>query len=105
ERYESAFVSANGFDVIGVRPILGRTFVPADDHPGATRVLMLSTSVWRERYGAAAEVLGRSVDVNGAPAVVIGVLPDRSGFPAVASVWLPLETMDGLHDVPTPEPS
>lgn len=90
ERVEAAFVSAEAFDVIGVRPVLGRTFTPADERRGAAAVVVLGSGLWRSRYGAAPEIAGRLVDVDGTRATVVGVVPERSGFPSTAGIWLPL---------------
>lgn len=90
DRLEGAFVSQDGFGRLGIAPILGREFSPEDDRAGATPVVILGGGTWTSRYGAAPDVLGRSILVNGAPAVVVGVMPERSGFPSTAEIWLPL---------------
>jgi predicted permease len=96
ERLDGASVTANGFDVIGVRPLIGRLFTPADDQPGAAGVVLLSESAWTARYGDDAPAPGRSLTVDGAPATVIGVLPDRSGFPSTFTIWTPLRQTPNL---------
>jgi predicted permease len=96
ERLEGAAVTANAFDVIGVRPVIGRLFTPADDQPGAPGVVLLSESAWTARYGDDAAALGRSLTVDGAPATLIGVIPDRSGFPSTFTIWRPLRQTPGL---------
>jgi predicted permease len=90
ERFEGAFVSWDTFNMIGMRPILGRDFRADDDRPGATPVVMLGYDVWRSRYDSDAAIVGRTVRVNGVPSVVIGVMPDNFGFPATAKLWQPL---------------
>src|SRR5687767_2307524 len=52
ERFSGALISANGFDIIGVAPVLGRGFLPDDDRPGAPAVLLIGHGVWRNRYGS-----------------------------------------------------
>lgn len=96
DRFEGAYLSANAFDVIGVRPIIGRSFVPDDDRPGASPVLMLGQGAWQARYGGDPDVVGRAVLVNGRPSTVIGVVPSKSGFPSTAQVWLPLSELPGI---------
>jgi putative ABC transport system permease protein len=96
ERLESTFVSENAFALIGTQPVLGRSFAPEDDRPGAAAVAILGSGAWQSRYGGDRAVLGRSILVNGAAASIIGVMPERSGFPSTAQVWLPLWQTPGL---------
>ncbi|MBI3262126.1 MAG: ABC transporter permease, partial [Acidobacteria bacterium] len=96
DRFDGSYLTANALDVIGVQPVLGRTFVPDDDRPAAPLVALLGSGAWRARYGGTGGIVGRSILINGAPATVIGVVPDRSGFPSTADVWLPLSNMPGL---------
>jgi predicted permease len=81
-------VTGNYFQVLGVRPAQGRFFGPEEDRvPGASPVIVLSHSVWQRRFGASADVVGRTITVNGAPFTVIGVGPD--GFHGVNSLFGP----------------
>ncbi len=74
ERVEIELASASYFDVLGVRPVLGRTFVAADEAiSGAEPVVVLSHQYWRVRFGADRSILGRTLLINGTPAVVVGV--------------------------------
>lgn len=86
-------VSGSYFDVLGVRPALGRLIGPSDNrHPGAHPVVVLSHEYWTNRLGAAADIVGRRVLVNTHPMTVIGIAQagfrgvDRAGAPAV---WIP----------------
>ena len=76
ERIVGARVTANYFDVIGVRPTIGRTFTADEDRPGNDRVVVLSHRLWTRRFGASAAVIGRSIRMNGATYVVAGVMPE-----------------------------
>jgi len=89
ERYDGAFVSANLLRVLGASPLLGRAFAAGDDRPGAAATVMLSYAVWKNRYGGAADIVGRQVRVNARPATVIGVMPQRFSFPVREAIWLP----------------
>jgi len=93
ERVSGAFVSANVFRLLGVEPILGRTFRSDDERPGAPRVVLLSHRTWMTRYQATAGVIGMAVRVNGAAATVVGVMPARFGFPVDAAVWQPVNVL------------
>jgi putative ABC transport system permease protein len=73
-------VSAALFQVLGVSPTLGRSFLPEEDNPG-TRVTILSDRFWRERFGADPSVIGRSLTLNGHSYTVVGVLPPGFQFP------------------------
>jgi putative ABC transport system permease protein len=95
ERYEATEVSANTFQLIGQRPILGRDFEASDETPGAAGVAILSYGFWERRYGKDAAILGRTVRMNGAPTTVIGVMAEGFSFPQRQDLWVPL--------VPTPE--
>jgi putative ABC transport system permease protein len=97
ERIGSALVSANVFEVLGVRPLLGRSFSAAEVGRQPANVVILSEEIWRRRFGGARSILGTSIDVNGVPKTVVGVMP--SGFklpldyasPAPSALWLPLD--------------
>jgi predicted permease len=90
EQYIGAYISANGFSIIGQKPILGRGFTDEDDRPGAPAVVLLGHNVWQNRYGADASVIGRVIRVSTSPATVIGVMPEGMRFPVQGEVWLPI---------------
>ncbi|MBI4476231.1 MAG: ABC transporter permease, partial [Acidobacteria bacterium] len=96
DRIDGTFLTANAFATIGVEPELGRRFVSADDRPGAPAVVILGSAIWKSRYGGDANILHRSILINGTPATVVGVVPSHSGFPSTAEVWLPLSRLPGL---------
>ena len=76
ERAQAELVSGNLFQVLGVRPSLGRVIAPADDGtPGASPVVVLSAAYWTKRFGASPTVIGRKIVVNSNPMVVVGVAP------------------------------
>ncbi len=105
-------VTGNYFEVLGVGAAMGRTIGPADDQPGAPRVVMVSNRYWTRELGRIPDVIGRSVRIRGNAYTIVGVLPERfTGMvPLLApEVWVPasasLETEPvGLHDV-TPSPT
>ncbi len=75
-----AEVSASFFPLLGVRPALGRVFAETEDRPGATRTVLLSSELWRSRFGGDRSILGRSVNLDALPYVVVGVLPPSFNF-------------------------
>lgn len=74
-------VSANYFETLGIRPLLGRTFSAQDETPGNHRVIVLSSAMWRERFGGSHEIIDRSVTLSGQVFTVIGIMPSVA-FPA-----------------------
>jgi putative ABC transport system permease protein len=84
ERLDGQSVSADYFHVLGVAPALGRTFAAADDAPGAPAVAIISDALWRRRFGARPDLVGRAVTLDGAAVTVAGVMP-----PAFENVWSP----------------
>jgi putative ABC transport system permease protein len=90
ERYDGAFMTASSFRVLGVQPVLGRSFRDEDDIPGAPVVLILGHHVWRDDFGSDPGVLGRSVKVNGEEGTIIGVMSEGFLFPQREEVWVPL---------------
>ena len=91
EHIEGAVVSADFFHVLGVSPMLGRVPLASEANPhGAPRVVVLSHSLWVRRFGADSSVLGRQIDLSGAPATVVGVMPAGFDFPARSDAWMPL---------------
>lgn len=87
ERYDGQFVSGGLFALVGVEAQLGRTLNAADDRPGAPLRVVISDRVWRQRFGAAPDVLGRPVRVNLQPAEIVGVMPPGFTFPYISDVW------------------
>jgi putative ABC transport system permease protein len=75
ERVSAANATPSLFHTLGVRPALGRTFLPEEARPDAPRVVLLSHGLWQRRFGGDANVVGKSVKVNGNPFTVVGVLP------------------------------
>jgi predicted permease len=74
----------NFFDVFGVKPILGRTFLPGEDQPGKDNVAVLSYKVWLTDFGGQRDVLGKVVRLDAVPYTIIGVMPASFRFPLTA---------------------
>jgi predicted permease len=90
ERVSGAAVSANLFEVLGVQPVVGRSFSVEEDRPGAERVLLVSYGLWQRRYGSDPGIVGRTVILNGIPHTTIGVAPPGFNWPETAELWVPL---------------
>jgi putative ABC transport system permease protein len=90
ERVQAAVVSANFFEVLGVKPLLGRTFVAADEAQGADAVLILSFKHWQQRYHGDPNIVGKVFHMNNRPHTVIGVLPPIPQYPSESDVYMPV---------------
>src|SRR6185312_7935535 len=89
--------SVNLFDLLGVRPMLGRGFVPDDGKPGRNNVLVLGNAVWKEYFHGNRAIVGHQVAINGDPYTVIGVLEPGVDFPGHAGaqeIYSPLLNND-----------
>src|SRR6266481_4107660 len=83
-------VSANFFQMIGVQPVIGRAFLPAEDTRGREHVVILSHQMWRRRFDGSVGILGKSVTLSGEIYQVIGILPaDFSWNNRRTDVWIP----------------
>jgi putative ABC transport system permease protein len=86
-RLNAAKVTDNWFGLFGIRPLSGRTFTEGEDRHGAPIRAVLSDVFWQRRFGGA-NVIGRTVTLDGLSAEIIGVVPAVSSFPAGADLWL-----------------
>ncbi len=89
-QYHVALATAGVFTMLHTNAVLGRAFLPTDDHAGAEPVLVLSYNVWQERYAGLANVIGRQVRVDGKAATIVGVMPNGFRFPSGVDMWIPL---------------
>ncbi len=82
-------VTSNFFKALGIRPLLGRSFVASDEAASDPRVAILSHRMWKEDFAGSSNVIGRSLDLDGQHMTVVGVVPDIPLFQA-ADLWLPV---------------
>jgi putative ABC transport system permease protein len=92
---QGAQVNASLFDVLGVTPLLGRTFRPEEDLPGADSVVVLGERIWRSHFGADPAIVGKTVQIDAEPYSVIGVVPRGAGYPDEANLWVTLRLAPG----------
>src|SRR6266511_2401440 len=99
------YVSASLFTVLGVKPILGRTFLDEEDRPGASRVAMISHGLWQRRFGADPGLIGKAIQVHGGIHVVVGVMPPDFKFHWLkaargleSEIWIPHGPPSELQD-------
>jgi putative ABC transport system permease protein len=93
DRVYIALVGPGFFDVLGAAPDLGRTF-HAGDFRGAHRSVIISHSLWRQRFGGTPHVIGAQLDVDGVPSEIVGVMPHGFEFPNKdVQLWQPISVM------------
>ena len=98
ERIAAARVSANLFDVLGVTPQMGRGFAIGEDRPGAARIAVVSGRFAEQRFGGAANVLNRTIEVGGVRHTIVGVVGDTFVFPLpLTEIWLPYAFDPAVH--------
>ena len=89
DRVDTGVVSANFFEVLGVKPLHGRTFIETDDDLGAEPVLILSHAYWLDKFGGDQTVVGKSVELNDRIHTIVGVLPSYPQYPQEQDVYMP----------------
>ena len=91
QHVDAVNASASLFPMLGIAPKLGRAFTPEEDRFGAGKVVILGDALWRSAFGANANVIGRSIELDGTPFRIIGVMPADFNFPYPATqMWIPL---------------
>jgi putative ABC transport system permease protein len=102
ERVDAAAVTPGLFELLGIAPILGRTFSSDEDQPGQEQVILLGYGLWQRRFNADRSVVGKQVTVDGRNFTVVGVMPPGFQFPGdtgtvlniftapAAQAWMPL---------------
>jgi predicted permease len=98
ERISGARVTANLPEVLGVEPILGRSFTAKEDTAGNDRVILLGYNLWKQRFAGDAHVLGSVIKLNDVDFTVIGVMPSTFRFPHDAEIWKPMGLTAGDFD-------
>jgi putative ABC transport system permease protein len=95
------------FTVLGVKPALGRTFLPGEDRPGRETVAVISHGLWQRRFGSDAGVAGSRVNIAGKPYTIIGVMPPQFRFPSSIpgdndvvpiDLWIPMRAVPDLEE-------
>lgn len=97
ERFQGAAISWDLFPMLGIQPIRGQGFTKAMDAPGAEGVVLISHSVWRDRYHLDESVIGKRVLINAKPAVIVGVMPEKFAFPNNQRLWIPVTPIAGSN--------
>ena len=93
DQVPGGYVSPNLFRMLGVSPALGRDFTPAEETPGTPFVVLISHTLWRQRYGGDPNIVGRPIRIIDQNGTIIGVMPEGMHFPFNANIWLPTGSM------------
>jgi hypothetical protein len=94
EKVGATLASSNLLTVLEVHPSMGRNFLASEDQGGHNAVAMLSDRLWRRRFHADPEIVGKAVNLNGQDYTVVGILPNQIRVPEWADVWIPLSRLD-----------
>jgi putative ABC transport system permease protein len=96
ELVEGGRVSWNYFDLLGAKPMLGRTFTPDEDQSGAAHVAILGQGLWQGRFAGDPKIIGRNITIGGEAYTVVGVMPGTFQFTlmGIANMWTPLALTD-----------
>ena len=94
EQTQGSRITANLFDVLRQRPILGRTFVEGEDRRGAPGVVIIGNEIWAIRFARDPGVIGRILKIDGRPATIVGVMPEGMKFPDNSELWVPFVPTD-----------
>jgi predicted permease len=98
DRMSGASVTMDFIKVLGLRPLIGRTFTQEEDAPKGPTVVMIGEAVWHERFGGRADVLGRELRLNSRPFTIIGVLPKAAEFPGGVRLWVPMQGNPNVNE-------
>ncbi len=90
QKVQTFRVTANFFDTIGVRPQMGRVFLPEEEERGKDQSIVLGHALWQQRFASDPNILGKNVKVDGKRFTVVGVMSKGFDYPMPAEAWIPL---------------
>jgi len=96
ERLQGFLVTGNFFDVIGTKPIMGRTFLEHENQAGSSQVAVITHSLWQRRFGGDPNILNKTLALNGNTLTIIGVMPEHFNYPKGAEVYAPFSFTPAL---------
>jgi predicted permease len=98
ERLVAERVTGQPFEVLGLRPLLGRGFLPEEDRPGANHVVILTYGTWQRIFGSDPHVLGRTMELDSEPYRIVGVLGPEYYLPPQVDIWVPYGLAADAYD-------
>ena len=87
-------MTASGFQLARVQPLLGRPLIEDDEREGAEPVAVIGYGLWQSRFSSDPAVLGQRIQIGGTPHIVVGVMPEGFRFPVNQRLWTPLRTTE-----------
>ena len=94
EQVDACAATSGFFSTLGVQPMLGRVFLPGEDQPGHSNVVVLSHRLWQEHFGSNPDIVGHDIQMDGQSYLVAGVMPANFQFPDFAQMWTPMAWTD-----------
>lgn len=94
EREEATKVTTNFFDMLGVKPLLGRGFTADEGAPGRDHETVLSYGLWQSKFGGRPNIIGKGVHINGQSFTIIGVMGKNFDYPTATNLWTPIAFVD-----------
>jgi putative ABC transport system permease protein len=90
EQFSGGTLTPSLFPLLGITPVLGRSFRDGEDRPGGDKVMMISEALWKRRFGGDPSIVGRSLTLNGVATTVVGIAPASLGILTSGDMWVPL---------------
>jgi len=98
EQFTGGTLTPSFFPLLGIAPVLGRSFRDGEDRPGAEKVVMISEALWKRRFGGDPSIVGRSLTLNGVATTVVGIAPTSLTRLSNGDMWIPL-TIDPGREI------
>jgi putative ABC transport system permease protein len=98
EQLTGGTITPSLLPLLGIRPILGRTFHDGEDRPGSQKVAMIGEGLWKRRFGGDPSIVGRSLTLNGTECLVVGIAPSALALLSNGDLWIPL-TIDPGREI------
>jgi len=90
EQFTGGTLTPSLFPMLGIRPVLGRSFTDGEDRPGSARVAMIGEGLWKRRFGGDPSIVGRNITLSGVDYTVVGVAPASLALLSNGDIWIPL---------------
>ncbi len=90
ERLEARLATSSLFPMLGIQPVAGRTFTPAEDKPGSAPVVLITHRFWQNHFGSDPSVVGRTLTLDGSGYILVGVLPAEFPLAPTTDIWMPV---------------
>ena len=98
EQFTGGTVTPSLFPLLGMKPILGRSFADGEDRPGSAKVVMIGEGLWRRRFGGDPALVGQTITLNGVDTTVVGIAPQTLSLLSTGDLWIPM-TIDPGREI------